>query len=60
MLFAHLKFIHRLGRLRLCGPSGAKELLLALTAQNLRRLAKPSPSRADLRHMTCRPSFLSR
>jgi hypothetical protein len=24
MLFAHLKCIHRLGRLRLCGPSGAR------------------------------------
>jgi hypothetical protein len=58
MLFAQLKCIHRLGRLRLCGPSGAKdELLLALTAKNLRKLAKPSPSRADLRHMTWRPSF---
>jgi Transposase DDE domain. len=41
MLFAHLKRILRLGRLRLRGPSGAKdEFLLAATAQNLRRLAK--------------------
>ena len=44
MLFAHLKRILRLGRLRLRGPSGAKdEFLLAATAQNLRRLAKLIP-----------------
>ena len=41
MLFAHLKRILKLGRLRLCGPSGAHdEFLLAATAQNLRRMAK--------------------
>lgn len=41
MLFAHLKRILRLGRLRLRGPSGAHdEFLLAATAQNLRRLAR--------------------
>jgi DDE family transposase len=41
MLFAHLKRILRLGRLRLRGPLGAQdEFLLAATAQNLRRLAK--------------------
>jgi hypothetical protein len=41
MLFAHLKRILRLGRLRLRGPSGARdEFLLAATAQNLRKLAK--------------------
>ena len=41
MLFAHLKRILKLGRLRLRGPSGAKdEFLLAATAQNLRKLAK--------------------
>ena len=41
MLFAHLKRILRLDRLRLRGPSGAKdEFLLAATAQNLRRMAK--------------------
>ena len=46
MLFAHLKRILRLDRLRLRGPSGAKdEFLLAATAQNLRKLAKPSPFR---------------
>ena len=41
MLFAHLKRILRLGRLRLRGPNGANdEFLLAATAQNLRKLAK--------------------
>jgi transposase len=41
MLFAHLKRILRLGRLRLRGPRGARdEFLLAATAQNLRKLAK--------------------
>jgi hypothetical protein len=44
MLFAHLKRILRLGRLRLRGPNGAKdEFLLAATAQNLRKLAKLIP-----------------
>ena len=44
MLFAHLKRILRLGRLRLRGPNGAKdEILLAATAQNLRKLAKLVP-----------------
>ena len=41
MLFAHLKRILRLGRLRLRGPHGAQdEFTLAAIAQNLRRLAK--------------------
>src|SRR5829696_6327676 len=41
MLFAHLKRILRLNRLRLRGPSGAKdEFLLAAIAHNLRKLAK--------------------
>ena len=41
MLFAHLKRILRLDRLRLRGPSGARdEFFLAATAQNLRKLAK--------------------
>jgi transposase len=41
MLFAHLKRILRLDRLRLRGPSGAQfEFTLAAIAQNLRRLAK--------------------
>ena len=47
MLFAHLKRILRLDRLRLRGPCGARdEFLLAATAQNLRKLAKliPAPS----------------
>jgi transposase len=41
MLFAHLKRILKLDRLRLRGPVGARdEFLLAATAQNLRKLAK--------------------
>ena len=47
MLFAHLKRILKLDRLRLRGPNGARdEFLLAATAQNLRKLAKliPMPS----------------
>ena len=41
MLFAHLKRIMGLKRLRLRGPTGAKdEFLLAATVQNLRKLAK--------------------
>lgn len=40
MLFAHLKRILRLGRLRLRGPNGARdEFHLAATAQTLRKLA---------------------
>src|SRR3990170_1001243 len=41
MQFAHLKRIHRLSRLRLRGPFGAKdEFLLAATVQNLKKLAR--------------------
>ena len=41
MLFAHLKRILKLGRLRLRGPRGAQdEFTLAAIAQNLRRLAR--------------------
>jgi transposase len=41
MLFAHLKRILKLDRLRLRGPSGAHdEFLLAAIVQNLRRMAK--------------------
>ena len=41
MLFAHLKGIHNMSRLRLRGLSGARdEMLLAATVQNLRKLAK--------------------
>jgi hypothetical protein len=44
MLFAHLKRILRLARLRLRGPNGAKdEFLLAAIAQHLRRLARLRP-----------------
>lgn len=44
MLFAHLKRILGLGRLRLRGPCGAKdEFTLAAIAQNLRKLAKLRP-----------------
>jgi transposase len=51
MLFAHLKRILRIGRLRLRGPCGAQdEFTLAAIAQNLRRLAKlvvrPPPATA--------------
>jgi hypothetical protein len=49
MLFAHLKRILRLDRLRLRGPNGAKdEFLLAATAQNLRKLAKLIPLPAPI------------
>lgn len=52
MLFAHLKRILRMSRLRLRGPSGARfEFTLAAIAQNLRRLAKlvarPPPAIAE-------------
>jgi hypothetical protein len=44
MLFAHLKRILGLGRLRLRGPCGVRdEFHLAATAQNLRKLAKLIP-----------------
>jgi hypothetical protein len=44
MLFAHLKRILRMGRLRLRAPDGARtEFLLAATVQNLRKLAKLVP-----------------
>ena len=51
MLFAHLKRILKLDRLRLRGPGGARdEFHLAATAQNLRKLAKllpvPAPTAA--------------
>jgi len=45
MLFAHLKRILKLDRLRLRGPCGARdEFHLAATAQNLRKLAKLVPA----------------
>jgi len=44
MLFAHLKRILRIRRLRLRGPCGARdEFILAAIAQNLRKLAKLIP-----------------
>ncbi|WP_159593921.1 transposase [Chelativorans xinjiangense] len=47
MLFAHLKRILKLDRLRLRGPNGARdEFHLAATAQNLRKLAKLVPTPA--------------
>ncbi len=50
MLFAHLKRILRLGRLRLRGPNGPNdEFLLAATAQNLRKLAKILPAPQHVR-----------
>jgi len=49
MLFAHLKRILKLDRLRLRGPCGARdEFLLAATAQNLRKLAKLIPAQVSL------------
>lgn len=52
MLFAHLKRILKLDKLRLRGFSGAQdEFLLAATAQNLRRMAKwlmPAAPEANL------------
>jgi len=52
MLFAHLKRILKLDRLRLRGLSGAKdEFLMAATVQNLRRMAKwlvPEPQNDEL------------
>lgn len=49
MLFAHLKRILKLDRLRLRGPNGAKdEFHLAAAAQNLRKMGMmiPMPSSA--------------
>lgn len=45
MLFAHLKRILRLDRLRLRGPNGARdEFHLAAAGQNLRKFAKLVPN----------------
>lgn len=47
MLFAHLKRILKLDRLRLRGPCGVRdEFHLAATAQNLRKLAKLIPAQS--------------
>jgi hypothetical protein len=44
MLFAHLKRILKLDRLRSRGPNGASdEFILAATAQNLQKMAKLIP-----------------
>ena len=43
MLFAHLKRILRLDRLRLRGPLGARDEFHLAAAQNLRKLAKLTP-----------------
>ncbi len=46
MLFAHLKRIMRLDRLRLRGPNSARdEFHLAAAAQNLRKLVRISLAR---------------
>ncbi|SMY09211.1 hypothetical protein LOM8899_03376 [Flavimaricola marinus] len=50
MLFAHLKRNRGLRRLRLRGPCDAKdEFLLAVTAQNFRKLAKNFPAPQQMR-----------
>ncbi len=49
MLFALLKPILKLDRLRLRGPNGARdEFHLAAAAQNLRKLAKLIPAPASI------------
>ena len=49
MLFAHLKRILKLDRLRLRGPNGARdEFHLAATAQNLRKMARLIPMPAPI------------
>jgi len=53
ILFAHLKRILKLGRLRLRGLSGARdEFLLSAAAQNLRRMAKWLTPMAEGRAMS--------
>jgi Transposase DDE domain len=54
MLFAHLKRILKLNRLRLRGPFGAQDgFLLAVIAQNLRKLAKVAPGQAINKLFAC-------
>ena len=65
MLFAHLKRILRLGRLRLRGPRGAQfEFTLAAIAQNLRRLAKlvvrPPPLSPPVLRKRCERQYRER
>jgi len=58
MLFAHLKRILRLGRLRLRGPNGADEFLLAAPAQNLRKPGEAhSAPGTHIRHMRWEPGI---
>jgi hypothetical protein len=58
MLFAHLKRILKLDRLRLRGPNGARdEFTLAATTQNLRKVAKLVPMpRSDVRLRPAKPT----
>jgi DDE family transposase len=57
MLFAHLKRILRLGRLRSRGPRGARfEFTLAAIAQNLRRLAPAATAGRPICGVSVRPS----
>src|SRR5579863_8247284 len=59
MLFAHLKRILKIDRLRLRGPNGARdEFHLAATAQNLRKLAKLIPVTRQTRQPEVTPSSL--
>ena len=56
MLFAHLKRILRLDKLRLRGFTGAQdEFLLAATAQNLRRMAKRLAIKDPIAQVTSPP-----
>jgi hypothetical protein len=53
MLFAHLKRILNLTRLRLRGPNGARdEFTLAAIARNLRKLAKLRPAFSQMKVTT--------
>ena len=57
MLFAHLKRILKMGRLRLRGPRGAQdEFTLAAIAQNLRRLATLTARPPPIAAIGCRLS----
>ena len=59
MLFAHLKRILGLGRLRLRGPRGANDQFQnATTAQNLRKLAKTFPAQPRMREALTRKALM--
>ena len=63
MLFAHLKRILKLDRLRLRGPNGARdEFHLAAAAQNLRKLAKliPMPTQTGVRALGLRSTAIAK